>query len=462
MGGVFVMAREMQSFDGFEAPLEMPFNIEAEQSVLGALILDPDCITDVLQHIKTPEMFHTPQHKQLFNCLLTMYNQALVIDIVTFANESMKYNVFSSLPQANEYLTRLVTMVPSVSNVVGYCKIVADKYFVRQIMTTANDILNNAREQQQDAMSILDVAEQRFAEIRQGKDNNALTHVSQVVIDYYDRLAVLTSDDAADVMGVSSGFMSLDNIITGLNKSDLILIAARPGMGKTSFAINIATNVIEKSNRDVAVFSLEMSNEQLVGRIFASKTGIRGDKLKTGRLESGEWTVLSQEADRLSSQSLYLDDTADITVPQMKAKLRRMKNLGLVIIDYLQLMSTGGRSENRVQEISQITRSLKIMAKELNVPVILLSQLSRATEQRQGHRPMLSDLRESGSIEQDADIVMFLYREGYYNKECEYPNLAQCIVAKNRHGAIADADMTWCGERTTFLEAELVRNEQDY
>lgn len=451
-----------QSYSGFDQPLEMPFNVEAEQSVLGALILEPDCLTEVLQHIKTPEMFHTPQHRQLFTCILTMYNSAVSIDIVTFANEAMKYNVFSSLSQANEYLTKLIAMVPSVSNVEGYCKIVADKYFIRQIMTTANDILSQAREQQQDAMTILDIAEQRFGQIRQGKDNNSLTHVGEVVIDYYDRLALLTSEDASDIMGVSSGYVSLDNIITGLNRSDLILIAARPGMGKTSFAINIAMNVVEKSKKDVAVFSLEMSNEQLVGRIFSAKTGIRGDKLKTGRLESNEWTVLSQEADVLSSRSLYLDDTADITVPQMKAKLRRLKNVGLVIIDYLQLMSTGGRSENRVQEISQITRSLKIMAKELDIPVILLSQLSRATEQRQGHRPMLSDLRESGSIEQDADIVMFLYREGYYNKECEYPNLAQCIVAKNRHGAIADADLTWCGEKTSFLEAELVRNEQDY
>ena len=439
----------------------LPNNIDAEKSVLGGLILEPEAFTEVLPLVSSAEMFYLSLHQEMFSCLMNMYSAGMAIDNVTFADSIFRTGVFESREDANNYINQLLTLVPSTANIESYARIVQDKYYLRRLMTFSNQLLEDAAQADSEAIALLDDAEQKLYDIRRGRDSASLVSIREAVTNYYDHLMKLTSAEG-DQGAFSTGFRSVDAIIGGLNKSDLILVAGRPGMGKSSFAVNIATNVALKTKKDVVIFNLEMSVEQITARILSSLSGIRNDKFRSGDLSPQEWVTLCEAADHLSQQTLYLDDTADITAQQMKAKLRRVPNLGLVVIDYLQLMSTGGRStDNRVQEVSQITRSLKIMAKELDVPIILLSQLSRATEGRQGHRPMLSDLRESGSIEQDADIVMLLYREGYYNKECKMPNLAQCIVAKNRHGATADADLMWCGERTSFADSEVERNEDD-
>ena len=319
-----------------------------------------------------------------------------------------------------------------------------------------------ARDEEGTATQLMDMAEQKLYDIRQGKDNSELIPIDKVIIGTYDRLQKLTGEDRDLYLGLSSGFSRLDAMMTGLNKSDLILLAARPGMGKTSFALNIATNVAKKYEKDVVVFSLEMSSEQLVSRILSSEAQISSQDLRLGKLSPDQWVQLAASADILSKTNMYLDDTPGITVAEMKAKVRRLKNLGLIVIDYLQLMTGSGRSENRVQEVSKITRNLKIMAKELNIPVIVLSQLNRSAEQRPDHKPMLSDLRESGSIEQDADIVMFLFRAGYYDKEIENPNVAQCILAKNRHGSTGEVDLSWIGEFTRFGNLEVSRDEPPF
>ena len=441
----------------------LPNNLDAEKSVLGGLILEPEAFTEVLPLLSSAEMFHLSLHQEMFSCLMNMYSTGTVIDNITFADEIFRSGVFETREDANTYINQLLTLVPSTANIESYARIVQDKYYLRRLMRFSNELLEETAQADSEAIALLDDAEQKLYDIRRGRDNASLVSMRDAVASYYDKLMKLTSADPGDQAGYSTGFRTVDAIIGGLHKSDLVLVAGRPGMGKSSFATNIATNVALRSKKDVVMFNLEMSVEQITARILSSLSGIRNDKFRSGDLNAQEWVTLCEAADHLSQQSIYLDDTADITAQQMKAKLRRVPNLGLVVIDYLQLMSSGGRAtDNRVQEISQITRSLKILAKELDVPVILLSQLSRATEGRQGHRPMLSDLRESGSIEQDADIVMLLYREGYYDKECKMPNLAQCIVAKNRHGATADADLIWCGERTSFADSELERNEDDY
>lgn len=437
----------------------LPYSLEAEQSVLGGLLLEPEAISQVLEYITRPEMFYKKQHRDLFAVFINMFNMSKTIDFVTILDESIRADVFESAESAKLYLVSLMELVPAISNISEYCKIVQEKYYIRTLIIACSEISERSISGDIDAKSLLDLAEQKIYDIRQGKDATSLTKIDTIIIEAYDRLVKLTGEDKDEYLGLPTGFSGLDSMIAGLNKSDLILVAARPGMGKTSFALNVATNVALKTKKDVAIFSLEMSNEQLVTRIMSSEARVKSEKLKIGNLSGDEWVKLAASADVLSKTNIYLDDTAGITVAEMKAKLRRLKNLSLVVIDYLQLMSSGKRTENRVQEISQMTRNLKIMAKELNIPVILLSQLSRAAEQRQGHRPMLSDLRDSGSIEQDADIVLFLYRESYYEEEVENKNLAQVIVAKNRHGSTGDVDISWVGEYTRFESLETFRQE---
>lgn len=437
----------------------LPYSLEAEQSVLGGLLLEPEAISQVLEYITRPEMFYKKQHRDLFAVFINMFNMSKTIDFVTILDEAIRADVFETAESAKLYLVSLMELVPAISNISEYCKIVQEKYYIRTLIIACSEISERSISGDIDAKSLLDLAEQKIYDIRQGKDATSLTKIDTIIIEAYDRLVKLTGEDKDEYLGLPTGFSGLDSMIAGLNKSDLILVAARPGMGKTSFALNVATNVALKTKKDVAIFSLEMSNEQLVTRIMSSEARVKSEKLKIGNLSGDEWVKLAASADVLSKTNIYLDDTAGITVAEMKAKLRRLKNLSLVVIDYLQLMSSGKRTENRVQEISQMTRNLKIMAKELNVPVILLSQLSRAAEQRQGHRPMLSDLRDSGSIEQDADIVLFLYRESYYEEEVENKNLAQVIVAKNRHGSTGDVDISWIGEYTRFESLETFRQE---
>lgn len=428
---------------------ELPHSIEAEQSVLGAVISDPAVLPDVIQLIR-PEYFYSEQHKELYMIMLELNSINVPVDIVTLLNEAEKKHIFESTAEGRRYLSEIADILPSTSNIESYCKIVADKYFLRSLSYVARQILEDVQSGEQNAQLLLDNAEQRIYDIRQGRDVRGLVPLSDAIAEAYDRLGKISGPDKDKYVGARTGFTLLDSITSGLNKSDLIIIAARPGMGKTSFAMNIATNVARRSQKDVVTFNLEMSKEQLATRILSTEALIESNNLRNGRISGDDWVKLATSAGYLSTLPLYLDDTASMTVQMMKAKLRRVKNLGLVIIDYLQLMSSTSRSDNRVTIISEITRQLKVMAKELNVPVILLSQLSRAVESRTDKRPMLSDLRESGSIEQDADIVLFLYREAYYNKESQRQNISECIVAKNRHGETGTVELIWDGQYTRF------------
>ena len=428
---------------------ELPHSIEAEQSVLGAIISDPQVLSDVIELIK-PEYFYNDQHKALYSIMLQMNSMSLPVDIVTVLNEAEKQHIFDSPAEGRRYLAEVGNMLPSTANIESYCKIVADKYFLRSLSYVARSILEEVQSGEQNAQLLLDVAEQKIYDIRQGRDVRGLVPLSEAISEAYDRLGKISGPDKEKYVGARTGFTLLDSITSGLNKSDLIIIAARPGMGKTSFAMNIATNVARRAEKEVVTFNLEMSKEQIATRILSTEALVESNTLRNGRISGDDWVKLATSAGYLSTLPLYIDDTASMTVQKMKAKLRRTKNLGLVIIDYLQLMESTSRSDNRVTVISEITRQLKVMAKELNVPVILLSQLSRAVESRTDKRPMLSDLRESGSIEQDADIVLFLYRDAYYNKESQRQNISECIVAKNRHGETGTVELIWDGQFTRF------------
>ncbi len=448
----------MDNLNDIQYTSSMPYNLEAEQSVLGAVLVDSSCLPGVMEYLK-PDSFYKSQHSEIFSVMTQMFVSGKEIDYVTVLDEVNKHEVFKDENEAKIYLFQLTQIVPSVSNVENYAKIVKEKSYIRRLIESSSKIIELAKNSDADATELLEIAEQKIFDIRKGKDTGGLVSISEIVAESYDRLQRLSGDDKQDYIGLSTGFSALDHVITGLNKSDLLLIAARPAMGKSAIALSLASNVALKSRKTVVFFSLEMSNEQLVSRMLSAESSISSQNLKTGELSQKEWINLGHAAQRLTKAPIYFDDTAGITVSQIKAKLRRVKDLGLVIIDYLQLLSSGKRNENRVQEVSEITRSLKIMAKELNVPVITLSQLSRGPESRTDHRPMLADLRESGSIEQDADIVMFLYRDAYYNPDSEEQNVAEVIVAKNRHGSTDTVKLAYQGEYTRFASLESYRNE---
>ena len=407
------------------------------------------------------EYFHLANHRMIYDAMLEMFTLGQPVDFVTVLDK-LKQNPAFDQVNGKTYLLQLAQIVPSVSNVETYAGIVRDKYDIRTLITTARDILEEASEGGDDAATLLDSAEQRIFDIRRGKNMQGLQRINEVIIETFDRLDLLNSPDSDQFKSISTGIRDLDETITGLNRSDLILLAARPGMGKTSFALNIANHVAVKEKKRVAFFSLEMTKEQLASRMLSTEGEVGGTKLRTGKLTEDEWVRLIEAGDILSKTQIYFDDTPGITVPEMKAKLRRLKDVDLVIIDYLQLMSGAKRIDNRVQEISEITRNLKIMAKEINVPVITLSQLSRASEQRTEHRPVLSDLRDSGSIEQDADIVLFLYRPDYYNTDdapSDDKNSGECIVSKNRHGEARTVQLHWQGEFMRFTAMEGGRSD---
>ncbi|MFQ7062525.1 MAG: replicative DNA helicase, partial [[Clostridium] leptum] len=378
--------------------LNLPYSPEAEQSVLGAVLLDSSCLDRIAEILPRAEYFHLANHRMIYDAMLEMFTLGQPVDFVTVLDK-LKQNPAFDQVNGKTYLLQLAQIVPSVSNVETYAGIVRDKYDIRTLITTARDILEEASEGGDDAATLLDSAEQRIFDIRRGKNMQGLQRINEVIIETFDRLDLLNSPDSDQFKSISTGIRDLDETITGLNRSDLILLAARPGMGKTSFALNIANHVAVKEKKRVAFFSLEMTKEQLASRMLSTEGEVGGTKLRTGKLTEDEWVRLIEAGDILSKTQIYFDDTPGITVPEMKAKLRRLKDVDLVIIDYLQLMSGAKRIDNRVQEISEITRNLKIMAKEINVPVITLSQLSRASEQRTEHRPVLSDLRDSGSIE---------------------------------------------------------------
>ena len=444
--------------------VNIPYNLDAEQSVLGAVLMDGEAMSE-LATILQPDHFYVSLNKAVYGVMLNMFITGDRIDVVTVLEACMRQGVFETNEQAKEYLMRIMTAVPSISSVSKYAQIVVDKYMVRSLIFAAKEIIDSANEGAEDANTLIDFAEQKIFDIRSGAEIKGLTHISGIVLDRINALNDLYKQakegGGASITGLSTLYKELDKRIYGLNKSDLIILAARPGMGKTSFAMNIATNVGKKyQDTAVAVFSLEMSKEQIVSRMISSEASLTSEALKTGVIPDEKWKDIGRAAEVLSRLNIYIDDTPGITVAGIKAKLRRMKNLGLVVIDYLQLMSsTKNYNGNRVVEISDITRNLKIMAKELNVPVITLSQLARGPEQRPDKRPLLSDLRESGSIEQDADIVMFLYRNAYYDKTDPNVNSCECIVAKNRHGEPGTVPLGWDGEFTRFTNAEFVRQE---
>ena len=436
--------------------LRLPYSPEAEQAVLGAILMEPDAIARVAEILPSSEYFYIANHRTIYAAMMSMFTTGKAVDQITVL-ETLKMERDFDEATGKTYLVQLAQSCPSITNVENYARIVRDKYDVRALMNAARDIIEDSSDGEMEPQLLIDSAEQKIFDIRRGKNIQGLQRIDEVLFQTFDRLDMLSRDDDT-IKPVSTGIGDLDRVITGLNRSDLILLAARPGMGKTSFALNIARNVSVIAKKKVAFFSLEMTKEQLASRLLSSEALVGGTKLRTGRLNQEEWNRLIGAGDILKNAQLYLDDTPGITVPEMKAKLRRLKNPDLVVIDYLQLMSTGRRDGNRVQEISELTRNLKILAKEINVPVICLSQLSRASEQRQDHRPQLSDLRDSGSIEQDADIVLFLYRDGYYEREkgaetvqaAVDQNSGECIVAKNRHGETTIVKLHWQGEFMRF------------
>lgn len=442
----------------------MPYSVEAEQSVLGAIIIDPPCIEQVAGVIK-PEYFYIPQHREIYKVLSNMFELSRTIDFVTLLEKLKDGGVYDEAG-GKAYILQLAQVVPTSANILTYVSIIRERYYTRSLIQAAQGIIKDATENYMDANKLLDSAEQRIYEIRQGRDISGLTHIKQVIEDEtYDRLQKITDPETKDdYVGIPTGIGDLDRVITGLNKSDLIILGARPGMGKTSFALNIARNVAINSKKTVCFFSLEMTRDQIAQRLLSNEASVESTKLRTGELSPDEWTRLGMAGAHLSEADIYLDETSGITVPEMKAKLRRMKKVDLVIIDYLGLMHSAKKTENRVQEVQEITGNLKIMAKELKIPVIVCAQLSRGTEAKgKSHIPALSDLRESGSIEQDADIVMFLYRETYYDNEKtddedrSNPNEAKCIVAKNRHGELTTVDLHWDGKFTRFSSQDVFR-----
>jgi replicative DNA helicase len=452
------MAPDFEKSGVYIEGAQLPYSLEAEQSVLGSILMDPTVITQVMDNLKS-QYFYLPQHREIFSAMLRMFTSSEVIDFVTLLDELKTAGVYDDAG-GKAYLLQLAQMVPSIANANAYAKIVQEKYFLRSLINVSKEIIASALEESDDVQTVVDAAEQRIYDIRQDKSNEGLRHIKDVIMETYDRLSKMSSEGKDKYLGLSTGFAELDRYITGLNRSDLILIAARPAMGKSAFALNIALNVAKKGGK-VAFFSLEMTREQNVERLLSAQSRIENYSLKTGELKGDDWVRLAQAADTLSKCQMYLDDTSGITVPEIKARCRRLRGIDLVVIDYLQLMSSGRRIENRVQEVSEMTRGLKIMAKDLQVPVITLSQLSRGTESRSDHMPQLSDLRESGSIEQDADIVMFLYREDYYEQNGENHNQAICKVSKNRHGAVGEVKLHWDGEHTEFTSMEKYRDESD-
>ncbi len=440
--------------------LNLPYSPEAEQAVLGAIILDKNVLDDVYSVLSDSKFFYVNNHRLIYSAILDLFNTGKNVDFVTIL-ETLKRNRQFDEASGKTYLMDLAQHCPSISNAAEYAKIVREKYDVRSLITASRDIIDEASAGEAESQTLIDAAEQRIYDIR--RDNTkGLEPLSQVVMREFDRLDALNNNTDSALRPIPSGIGQLDKVITGLNRSDLILLAARPGMGKTSFALNIARNVAVTGKKTVAFFSLEMSREQLASRLLSSEALVQGTKLRTGNLNDEEWVRLVAAGDVISQSSFYLDDTPSVTVSDIKAKLRRLRNIDLVIIDYLQLMTSGRRIDNRVQEVSEITRNLKILAKEINVPVIVLSQLNRSAEARSDHRPMLSDLRESGSIEQDADIVLLLYREGYYDKGTQTEetaaqvdnNSGECIVAKNRHGETTTVTLHWQGEFMRFTSVE--------
>lgn len=447
---------------------EAVFSLEAEQAVLGSLLVDPACMPQV-QVLLNADDFYLPQHQAIFRAMASIEAVGGKIDPLIVLESLVKDKVYDTAAGKN-YLFQMAQIVPSTANVESYAKIVKEKFYIRSLINASRETIDSANAMEQTADELLESAEQKIYNIRQGRKTNAPSKLSDIIIsDVYTTLQHLTSPDKEQYKGYTTGYADLDRILTGLHKSDLILIGARPAMGKTSFALNLARNVAYLGKRRVLMFSLEMTKEQLAMRVLSTEARVNSSKMRTGELDPEDWQRLGMATNALKDVELYFDDTSSITVPEMKARIRRLKNVECVIVDYLGLIQPAGRVENRVQAVSQITRELKLMAKDLMIPVIVCAQLSRGTEGRgSSHRPQLSDLRESGSIEQDADIVMMLYRPDYYSAEKEddddsqeqqIANKAEVIVAKNRHGMTDTVEMIFDADHTLFMAMEKLRND---
>ena len=430
-----------------------PQSLEAEQAVLGSILIDSRCVADVVG-IVTPEDFFLQQNREIFETVYTMFNYSQTIDPVTVLNKMKELGVYHD--NSRDYILQLMEITPTAANAQRYANIVREKAMLRGLAQASTDISEMVQDEVGTAAEMLESAEKKIYALRKGERNDSLEHIGTVLHKVFDRLTELSQSDSL-IPGLSTGLRDLDMKINGLNKSDLLLVAARPAMGKSAFALNIAVNVAKKYKKTVAIFNLEMSREQLAVRLLASEAFIDMQKLATGKLSEEEWGKLCMASASLSQTDIRIDDNPSVTVADINAKCRRLDNLGLIVIDYLQLMQGSGygkNSENRVTVVGEISRSLKIMAKELNIPVVCLSQLSRAVESRTDKRPILSDLRESGAIEQDADSVMFLYRDEYYHENSEDKGLGECIVAKNRHGETGTVKMQWFGQYQTFADRE--------
>ncbi len=429
-----------------------PHNKEAEQSVLGAAMLDKDALFDVLETVKADD-FYDAAHKEVHNVILELGRRNESVDIVTVCDELKKRGSLE-IAGGRAYIASLTANVPSAKNAVGYAKIVAEKAQLRRLIKAADEIREKSFEESEDAGYILDFAEQNIFEIAQKRQKNDYSHIKDVIMENVEMIDKAAGSDG-DVTGIPSGFTEIDKITGGFQRSDLIILAARPAMGKSSFALNIALNAAKRGSKGIIIFNLEMPKDQLGQRLLSMESNIELSNIRKGKIEINDWQKINIAADILSKTSITIDDTPGITVMEMKNKCRRMKaeyGLDLVIVDYLQLMTSEGRSESRQQEISKLSRYLKLLAREMDCPVLVLSQLSRAPELRNDHRPMLSDLRESGSIEQDADMVIFLYRDDYYNEESEKPNVCEVIIAKHRNGETARRDLTWVERYTKFSD----------
>ena len=430
-----------------ELDRKLPFSLEAEQSLLGSILIDPMCMDEIAPLISA-EDFYVPEHTEIFRAMQSMYLKSKNIDVVTLIDELVKSGTYDE-SGGREYLRLVAEAVPTAANAKDYADIVRDKAVLRQLIEAGDDITEAAYAGDDSAENLVEFAESKIFRIAEGRENKNFVHIRDALIQVYDRLTKLSQDPEA-LRGTPTGYTALDNVIVGMQEADLVLIGARPGMGKTSFAMNIATEAAIRTKKTVCVFSLEMSAEQLANRMLSSEAQIDSYKMRSGTLSAEDWNAIAYASSRLSETEILIDDTPGVTVTAMKSKLRRVKNLGLVVVDYLQLMQGDRHNDNRVQEVGDISRGLKLLAKELAIPVICCAQLSRGPENRPDKRPMLSDLRDSGAIEQDADIVMFLYRDEYYKDETTDQSVAEVIVAKNRHGSLDKVKLGWIGRFTKF------------
>lgn len=434
---------------------KMPFSLEAEQSVLGSILIDPACL-DTITSIVSMDDFYLEEHQSIYAAMQGMYLKSKNIDVVTLIDELVKEGVYDDAG-GKEYIRLIAETVPTAANVKDYAEIVRDKSTLRALIGACEEVTEAAYTEEEEVERLVEMAESKIYAIAEQKDNKNFVHIKDALLQVYNHLQQLITNKE-ETQGMKTGFSGLDRVLVGMGKSDLVLVGARPGMGKTSFAMNVAVSAARRSGKAVCVFSLEMSAEQLVTRLLSSEALVDSYHLRSGELTDEDWQKLAHASSILSDCQILIDDTTGMTVTGMMAKLRRVKNLGLVVIDYLGLMQSEHRNDNRVQEVSEISRNLKLMAKEFQVPVICCAQLSRGPESRTDKRPMLSDLRDSGAIEQDADIVMFLYREEYYKDKENPQNTAEVIVAKNRHGSTGKVEMGWLGQYTKFTTIDTEEN----